>query len=148
MLADGDAAGLGATGLTAGVVRGIPYVGTLASAGITTWSDRSAGESWGQSVSDGVVSNGAALGTGIAVATIIGGGSMVAVAGSVLVGGVVAVGVGDLVHEAFQENWGQDWHDHGVLDGTVDGAGHVLSNTGKDLLDSGKSIVHGIASLI
>lgn len=146
-LADGDAAGLGATGLAAGAVKGIPYAGALAGAGITTWGDRSAGESWGQSISDGVVSNGAALGAGLGTAAVIGAGSMVAVAGGVVVGGVVAVGVGDLVHEAFQENWGQDWHDHGVIDGTIDGTGHVLSNTGKDLYNSGKSIVHGIASL-
>lgn len=146
-LADGDAAGLGAAGLAGGVVRGIPFAGALAGAGITTWSDRAQGESWGQSVSDGVVSNGAALGAGMGTAAIIGGGSMVAVAGGVVAGGVVAVGVGDLVHNAFQENWSQDWHDHGVVDGTLDGAGHVLSNTGKDLADAGKSIVHGITSL-
>lgn len=146
-LAAGDADGLGAAGLAGGALKGIPYVGALASAGITTWGDRAEGESWGQSVSDGVVSNGAALGAGMGTAALIGGGSVVAVAGGVVAGGVVAVGVGDLVHNAFQENWSQDWHDHGVVDGTLDGAGHVLSNTGSDLADAGKSIVHGITSL-
>lgn len=146
-LADGDSAGLGATGLASGAVRGIPFAGALAGAGITTWGDRAAGESWGQSISDGVVSNGAALGAGMGTAAIIGGGSMVAVAGGVVIGGAVAVGVGDLVHNTFQENWSQDWHDHGVVDGTIDGAGHVLSKTGSDLVDAGKSIVNGIGSL-
>jgi hypothetical protein len=80
-------------------------------------------------------------------AALIGGGSMVAVAGGVVVGGVVAVGVGDLVHNAFQENWNQDWQQNGVIDGTLDGAGHVLSKTGSDLVDAGKGIVNGIASL-
>jgi uncharacterized protein YukE len=146
-LADGDAGGLGASGLAAGAVRGIPYAGALAGAVITTAGDRSEGESWGQSISDGVVSNGTALAAGMGAAAVIGTGSMVAVAGGVVVGGVVAVGVGDLVHEAFQENWSQDIHDHGVVDGLADGTGHVFANTGKDLYSSGKSIVHGIESL-
>lgn len=146
-LADGDAAGLGAAGLASGAIRGIPYAGALAGGVITTMGDRSEGESWGQSLSDGAVSNGAALAAGIGTAAAIGAGSVAAVAGGVVAGGVIAVGVGDLVHESFQENWSQDIHDHGVVDGLADGAGHVLSNTGKDLLNSGKSIVHGIASL-
>lgn len=146
-LAAGDADGLGAAGLAGGVVRSVPYLGALAGAGFTIAGDRSDGESWGKSVSDGVVSNGAALGAGMGTAAVIGGGSMVAVAGGVVAGGVVAVGVGDLVHNAFQENWNQDWQQNGVIDGTLDGAGHVLSKTGSDLVDAGKSIVHGITSL-
>ncbi|MCL2582648.1 MAG: WXG100 family type VII secretion target [Streptosporangiales bacterium] len=146
-LAAGDADGLGVGGLAGGALKGIPYVGALAGAGITTWDDRAKGESWVHSASDGVVSNGVALGAGMGTATLIGGGSMVAVAGGVVVGGVVAVGVGDFVHNAFQENWSQDIHDHGVVDGMLDGTGHVLSNTGHDLADAGKSIVHGITSL-
>ena len=134
MLADGDAGGLGLTGLASGAVRSVPYIGTLAGTGITIWQDRDEGESWGQSVSDGVVSNGAALGAGIATATIIGGGSVVAVAGGVVIGGAVAVGVGDFVHNVFQENWGGDWHQYGVLDGTAHGIADAASKTGHDLL--------------
>lgn len=147
-LAAGNADGLDATGLAAGAIRGIPFASTLAGAVFTTLDDRSKGESWGQSISDGAVSNGAALGAGMGTVEVIGDGSMVAVVGGGAVGGVVAVGVGDLVHNVFQENWGQDWHDHGVIDGTIDGAGHVLSNTGNDLVNAGKSVVDGIGSFL
>jgi hypothetical protein len=139
-LFDGDSAGLGLTGVASGAVRTVPYVGALAGAGITVAGDRSQGESWGQSVSDGVVSNGAALGAGLGTAAFIGGGSIVAVGGGVIAGGVVAVGVGDFVHNAFQENWGQDIHNHGVIDGTLDGVGHTAEKTGSDLWNMAKSL--------
>jgi hypothetical protein len=146
-LLDGDADGLNLSGIASGAVKGIPYAGALAGTVITTAGDRADGESWAQSISDGVTSNGSALAAGLGTAALIGSGSMVAVGAGVIGGGVVAVGVGDLVHEAFQENWGQDIHDHGVVDGLVDGTGHVFANTGKDLWNTGKGIVHGIASL-
>ena len=132
-LADGDAAGLGLAGAAAGAVRAIPYVGASAGAGITIWQDREQGESWGQSVSDGLVSNGAALAAGIGVATFIGVGSVGAVAAGVLVGGAFAVGVGDFVHNVFQENWGADWQADGVLGGTVHGLADAASATGHDI---------------
>jgi uncharacterized protein YukE len=134
MLADGDAADLGLTGAAAGAVRAIPYIGATVGGGITIWQDRERGESWGQSITDGVVSNGAALAAGVGVAAVIGGGSVVAVAGAVVVGGAVAIGVGDFVHNAIQENWGGDWQAYGVVGGTIHGLGDVASNTGHDLL--------------
>jgi uncharacterized protein YukE len=130
MLADGDAGGLGLAGAAAGAVRAIPYLGATAGAGITIGQDREQGESWGQSVSDGVVSNAAALGAGLAVAGVIGAGSVGAVAAGVLVGGAVAVGVGDFVHAAFQENWGADIQAYGVAGGIVHGLGDTASATG------------------
>jgi len=134
MGADGDADGLGLAGLAGGAVRAIPFIGATAGAGITIWQDREEGESWGQSVTDGVVSSGAALGAGLAAAAIIGTGSVVAVAGGVIAGGAVAVGVGDLVHNLFQENWSAQWQAHGVLDGTVDGVANAASETGHQVL--------------
>jgi hypothetical protein len=132
-LADGDAAGLGFAGAVGGAVRAIPYVGASAGAGITIWQDREQGESWGQSVSDGLVSNGAALGTGIAIGTAIGAGSVAAVAAGVVVGGAFAVGVGDFVHNAFQENWAGDIQAYGVAGGLVHGLGDTASATGHDI---------------
>jgi uncharacterized protein YukE len=132
-LADGDAAGLGLAGAAAGAVRAIPYVGASAGAGITIWQDREQDESWGQSVSDGLVSNGAALGAGFVVGAAIGAGSVGAVAAGVLVGGAVAVGVGDFVHNAFQENWVADIQAYGVAGGLVHGLGDTASATGHDI---------------
>ncbi|MGH3165728.1 MAG: hypothetical protein ACRDN0_07515 [Trebonia sp.] len=134
MTADGDAEGLGLAGLASGTVRVLPFVGTAAGAGITIWQDRAAGESWGHSVSDGIVSNGSALAAGTGVAAVIGGGSVVAVGSGVVVGAVVAVGVGDFVHNVFQENWQADWQAHGAVMGTIDGVGDAAKKTGQDLL--------------
>ena len=102
-------------------------------AGLTIYQDHHQGESWDRSVADGVVSSGAALGTGIAVAAAIGGGSLLAVGGGVVLGGVFAVGVGDFVHNMFQENWQGDWHKDGVLDGTVHGVADSYDKTRHDL---------------
>jgi uncharacterized protein YukE len=134
MLADGDSADLGLTGATAGAVRAIPYIGATVGAGITVWQDRENGESWQKSLTDGALSNGAALAAGVGVAAVIGGGSVLAVAGGVVIGGAVAIGVGDFVHEAIQENWSGDWQAYGFVGGSIHGLGDVASNTGHDLL--------------
>lgn len=134
MGADGDAGGLGLAGVAGGAVRAIPFIGATAGAGITIWQDREQGESWGQSVTDGVVSNGAALGAGIGVAAFIGAGSVAAVAGGVIAGGALAVGVGAFVHNLFQENWSAQWQAHGLLDGTADAVGNAASETGHQVL--------------
>ena len=122
--------------VASGLVRGIPYVATAVGAGLTTYQDMQQGESWYHAAADGAVSNGAALGTGAAVgagATLLFGGSLVAVGGGVLVGGVLAVGVGDFVHNVFQENWQADWHKDGVVDGTVHGVADSYDKTRHDL---------------
>jgi len=128
--ADGDAAGLGLTGMTAGAVRAVPFIGATVGAGITVWQDRESGESWGQSLTDGVVSNGAAFGAGLGVAALVGTGSAIAVAGGVILGGAAAVGVGDFVHNLFQENWSAQIQAHGVVGGVLDGVGNAASETG------------------
>jgi uncharacterized protein YukE len=143
-LAAGDPDGLdgladGADGLASvarGLVRGIPYAGTAAAAGLTIYQDMQQGESWYHATADGLVSNGAALGAGVAVTAFAGaalGGSLVAVGGGVLIGGVAAVGVGDFVHNLFQENWQADWHQDGVVDGTVHGVADGYDKTRHDL---------------
>jgi hypothetical protein len=134
MTAEGDADGLGLMGLAGGAVRALPFVGTTVGAGITVWQDKESGESWGHALSDGAVSNGAALGAGLATTAIIGGGSVVAVGSGVVVGAVVAVGVGDFVHNLFQQNWQADWQAHGALVGTLDGVGDAAKDTGHQLL--------------
>jgi uncharacterized protein YukE len=128
--ADGDAASFGLSGVAAGAVRAVPYIGATVGAGVTIWQDRESGESWGHSVSDGVVSNGLALAAGYGAAALIGGGSVIAVAGGVIVGGAVAVGVGDFVHNLFQENWSAQIQAHGVVGGILDGAGNAAAETG------------------
>jgi uncharacterized protein YukE len=134
MTADGDADGLGLIGFAGDAVRALPFVGTTVGGGITIWQDRESGESWQHAISDGVVSNGAALAAGTVVAGAFGAGSVVAVGGGVVVGAVVAVGVGDFVHNLFQENWQADWQAHGAVMGTLDGVGDAAKNTGHDLL--------------
>jgi uncharacterized protein YukE len=128
--ADGDAAGLGLTGAAAGAVRALPFVGATVGAGVTVWQDRESGESWGKSLTDGVVSNGLALGAGFGAAALIGTGSALAVAGGVIVGGAAAVGVGDFVHNLFQENWSAQIQAHGVVGGVLDGIGNAGAETG------------------
>jgi len=81
-----------------------------------------------------VVSDGAALGAGLVIGAAIGGGSVAAIAAGVVGGGLVAIGVGDFVHNVFQENWSADWQQYGVLDGTVHGVADAAANTGHDLV--------------
>jgi uncharacterized protein YukE len=131
---DGEAGGLGLAGIAGGAVRAIPFIGVTAGAGITIWQDREQGESWGQSVADGAVSNGAALAVGLGAAAFVGTGSVAAVASGVIAGGALAVGVGSFVHNLFQENWSAQWQAHGVLDGTVDGVANAASETGHQVV--------------
>jgi hypothetical protein len=131
-------------------------------AGLTIWGDRAKGESWGLSVSDGITSNTAALVAGEAAGDlgalggaaalgVLGVGVTGAAIGGVLVGGAVgaavAVGVGDLVHNAFQENWGADIHKYGVLGGLGHGTVDTLDHTRHDLAQMGSTIWHGVTSI-
>jgi hypothetical protein len=131
-------------------------------AGLTIMGDRAKGESWGLSVSDGVGSNTAALvageaagdlgaAGGVAALGVLGVGAAGAAIGGVLVGGAVgaavAVGVGDLVHNAFQENWGGDIHKYGVLGGLGHGTVDTLDHTRHDLAQMGSTIWHGVTSI-
>jgi uncharacterized protein YukE len=141
--ADGDVAGLGLAGSAAGAVRAIPYFGATVGAGITVWQDREAGESWGKSLADGAVSNGAALAAGAGVAALVGTGSVVAVAGGVVLAGAAAVGVGDFVHNLFQENWSAEIQAHGVAGGLLDGAANAASETGHQAAH----LLHDIGSI-
>lgn len=151
-LAAGDADGIagvaeGADGL-GGLVKGIPYLGTTLAAGLTIYQDRQQHEGWGRSVADGVVSSGAALGAAAGVAGLIGGGSFVAVGAGIVVGGVVAVGVGDFVHNLFQENWSGDWSKYGVMDGTVHGVADSYDKTRHDMAHFADDVGHPVAHVV
>lgn len=139
-LADGDAEGLGFTGVIGDAVRAVPYIGAAAGVGLTIAQDREDHESWRHAVVDGVVSNGAGLGGGaagmtggIVVAGFFGAAPVVAVTAGTLTSVGAAVGVGDFVHNVIQENWGQDWHQHGVLDGTAHGIADSFDKTRHDM---------------
>lgn len=133
MVADGNAEGLGLSGVLGGVVQAVPFAGTAAGAGVTIWQDREEGESWGHAIGDGVVSNGTALGTGMGIAAVIGTGTVGSVAAGAVGGSLAAIGVGDFVHQVFQENWTQDWQQRGVLHGTIHGTIDSLDHTRHDL---------------
>jgi hypothetical protein len=63
----------------------------------------------------------------------IGTGSAVAVGAGVVASTAAAVGVGDFVHHLIQENWAVDWHQHGLLDGTVHGVADSFDQTRHDV---------------
>jgi hypothetical protein len=130
--------------------------------GLTIAGDRSQGESWGLSASDGITSNASALVAGEAAGDLgalggtaalgaLGVGATGAAIGGVVVAGaagaVVAVGVGDLVHNAFQEHWGGDIHQYGVVGGIGHGAVDTLDKTGHDLGNMASGVWHGITSI-
>ena len=91
---------------------------------------------------------GALAGTEVVSGLAVGGlavGGAVAAAGGVLVGGIVAVGVGDFATHLFQENWGGDIHNYGVVNGVLYGIGDAEVETGKDFANLGKDIGHTVA---
>ena len=148
-VASGDADALGLTGdgtsglmrVAGGVVRAIPLAGTAAGTGITLWQDLKNHKSIGYAAGDAVTSNAAGLAGGMGVsagtaafaAGIIGAGPEVAVTSGVIAGGVAAVGVGDFVHNMWQEHWGPDWNHYGVLGGTGHGIADTFDTTRHDM---------------
>jgi len=91
---------------------------------------------------------GALAGTEVVSGLAVGGlavGGAVAAAGGVLVGGIVAVGVGDFATHLFQENWGGDIHNYGVVGGVLYGIGDAEVETGKDFAHLGSDIGHTVA---
>jgi uncharacterized protein YukE len=120
-----------------GLVRAIPFAGTVIAGGFTIYQDRELGDGWDRSVADGVVSSGAALGAAVGttaeIGSILGTTSVLPVAAGVIAGGVVAVGVGYFVHNVFQENWSADFHKYGLVDGTGHGIADSFDKTRHDM---------------
>ncbi len=93
----------------------------------------------------GVV-GGAVAGLSVAGAPVLG------VAAGVAAGGVVAYGVGDYVHN-YIEDFGQQWHQHGVLGIATDfgaagvGARDDTKGLVGDIGGAAKGVWHGITSL-
>lgn len=153
---DADALGLtadGASGLmraAGGVVKAIPFAGAVAGTGITLWQDLKNHEPVGYSTADAVNSTIAGAAGGMAVsagtaAVAVGAfaaGPEVAVTTGVLAGGIAAVGVGDFTHYVYQENWGGDWHQYGVLGGTGHGIADSYDNTRHDMAHYGDDIIN------
>ena len=146
--------GDGADGLSAGarlVIRGIPYAGAAVAAGITIYQDRENHESWGRSIADGLASSAIALGaaaaTAAAVAAVLGTSEIWAVGVGVAASGVAAVGVGDFVHNLFQENWSGDWNKYGVWDGTGHGVADSFDHTRHDMAHLTDDIAHPVEHL-
>lgn len=73
---------------------------------------------------------GIGLGAGAATTALLASGPVGLVAAA---GGAVAVGVGDVAYQAFQENWKEDIAQHGVVAGIGTGVKDVGVNTGKDM---------------
>jgi hypothetical protein len=157
-VADGDAEGLGLTADSAsglmraasGVVEAIPLIGTGVGAGITIWQDLRNHESMGRATEDGATSSAASLIGGIGgaaagetlVGMMVGSGGVAPIVGGVVVGGIAAVGVGDFVHNLWQENWSGDWHHYGVLGGTGHGIADSFDKTRHDMAHYGDDIIH------
>jgi uncharacterized protein YukE len=142
----------------------VPVVDVLAG-GVTTWVNASQDEQHGVpgwlaypletgntigSIAAGTavagVVGGAVAGLSVAGAPVLG------VAAGVAAGGVVAYGVGDYVHN-YIEDFGQQWHQHGVLGIATDfGAAGVgtwddTKQLAGDIGGAAKSAWHGITSL-
>jgi len=144
-LAGGDPEALDGLGAAAGALKAVPYIGASVGGVLQVIQDREAHESWRHSLVDGAASNVAALGasalvTGVAAGAITSGGFVLA--GVAAVGaGALAVGVGDVVHNVVQENWGLDWDKYGFLDGTGHGVVDSLDKTRHDLAHYGDDIL-------
>ncbi len=87
-----------------------------------------------------------AAGAAVASAGIPAAGVAVVCLGAVAAG-VVATRRTTEIENLFNENWSQDIHKSGVLAGTLDGVGHSLTNTGRDMKHDAESLWHGVTSI-
>jgi uncharacterized protein YukE len=125
----------------------VDIVTTAAGTAVGTYYDVKGGQPLGSALRDEAISNTAgtvaATGAGYMVGVQFGA-QLGAAAGPVgiAVGAVVGYGVGDLTHNLLAENWGQDIHDHGVIGGVWDGAGHSMDETADNTRELGVGIGH------
>lgn len=125
-------------------------VGTFLSAK----DDMAHGQAWYEAYPKEAAANfgGVALGAAAAEGTTalvasFGGSVAAGVAVGAAVGGLVAVGAGEFLHYAIDENWAADWDKYGVLGGTghgiadsFDKSRHDMAHLGDDLLGAGRKV--------
>jgi uncharacterized protein YukE len=134
---------------------GVAVAGTV----LDSITDVDHGKPWYEAVPEDLLANVAGVATGLAM---VGGFAVLgaaATAGSIPAAGVAvvcvgavmasvaAVGVTSEIENLFSENWSQDIHKSGVLAGTLDGVGHSLTNTGRQLKHDAESLVHDVTSI-
>ncbi|WP_416975689.1 WXG100 family type VII secretion target [Streptomyces sp. 4F14] len=128
-------------------LRELPVLDVAAAAAagaIEAKEDHDKGWSWEHSavVDGGVALGGLAVGAAAVLAAPVEGAAAVAAIGV----GATVLATSALDH-AFHEHWSEDIHDHGVVEGSLVGAGHVLSETGDDVVRLGKDVWHGVTSI-
>lgn len=128
-------------------LRELPVLDVAAAAAAGTLEakeDHDKGWSWEHSavVDGGVALGGLAIGAGAVLALPVEGAAAVAALGV----GATVLSTSVLDH-AFHEHWSEDIHDHGVVEGSLVGTGHVLSETGDDVVRLGKDVWHGVTSI-
>ena len=117
-----------AAGVPAAAAYPLEAGGNIAALGIGGWAG-------------GLAIGGAASGLGALGVTGVGV-SLTAGGVGVLAGGVVAYGVGDFAHNMIDENWGADFHQHGVIAGLGYGIGDSAVKTGQDFVKLSTGIAH------
>jgi hypothetical protein len=135
----------------------VPVVDVVAgglSTGIASYQDMQKGDDWTaipKEASAQVVgiAAGAAVGAAVvggAVLLGVAAPEIVVVGAAVVIGGVVAVGVGDMVSNAWSEHWDEDIHQHGVVGGIAQGVFDVDQRTVKDFENIGGAAKDFVAS--
>lgn len=129
-------------------IKDIPVIDIAASGAVAALQYKDdVNKGWSSGHAAGADFGAAAIGIGAGV------GATVALAtlpawGTAAAAGIVAVGVGDIAYQAFQENWSEDDAQHGGFwGGTLAGTGHVFENVGKDIAHMGEDVWNGVKSL-
>jgi hypothetical protein len=133
---------------------GVALLGT----GLDSYTDVKDGKPWYEAVPEDLLANVAGIGVAVGIMTGVAAGAAIAAAGlptagvvvvcaGAVLSGVIATGVTAEIENLFDENWSQDVHKSGVLAGTLDGVGHSLTNTGRDLKHDAQSLWHGATSI-
>ncbi len=141
------------------VLQDAPVLGgALAGAGavVDSYEDIKDGKAWYEAIPEDVTSNAAGFGAGVladgTIASVAGG---LAIAGApeagvavgFAAGAVLAVGVGDFVRAGFQEHWGADIDQYGVVGGIGHGTADIFDKTRHDMASMADGIGHAAGNL-